>query len=536
MVTNMRFSWTQLGIVIAFLGPAGCSLAGALSKNLAPDDTPPTPSAALIRFEQDGTITLAPGELRKVRVFASPPTSYDVRFAVIGDALDGWIESASVKADADGIATMALHAPDQPTTFHLRASILLANGEPGPGAETSVAVSAQGFGTVRVLPQYTGKRVVATWTASVAARTTCAALAAILPGEPAGALLAKAPFGKAPLVLNAPVGPNLAVAVRAGHYGWGCADTTDLKADGTLDVKVMIVDKPIDLESTDLDLALTYEPDVADYSALIGDASSLFREAFLPTGTAESELVLTAMSAAAPGDQAAVFDATRAALGWNDLASQHFAGLGTSVRERCTKWIAAGVALQSPVILAHLAAKPDMPGAAMVNVLAIGSIDAASAGVPAASPFAWTADADDTLILGGTMLWQPSRYLGASALAGAKVAQPGAQKIADVLAQAADCTGLAAKLGGFGTCDTTCVAALCTKALDDRWSLGLGASADANLLGHLAITASGPAQIDDTAKLRGFKGIWLGTVSAGLVSAKVKGSFEGTPPANAPAP
>ena len=532
----MRFSWTTVGFVIAVLGPPGCSVAGNALSGPTTDPLPPAPSSALIRFEQDGTITLAPGELRSIRVIASPATSYLVRFAVVGDALDGWIESASVMADTNGVATMKLHAPDQPTTFHVRASIVLEDGSAGPSAETSVAVSAQGFGTVRVLPQYTGKRAVEKWTASVAARTTCADLAAILPGEPAGALTAKAAFGEAPLVLNAPVGPNLAVAVRAGHYGWGCADTTSLKADGTLDVKVTIVDKPIDLDATDLDLALTYEPDIADYSALISEASGLLREAFLPKGIAESELVLAAMGQATSSEETAMFEAARAALGWDDLAAQHLATLTPSLGERCTKWIAAGLPLQAPVIKAHLAAKPDSPGAAVVNILTIGSVDAASAGVPAASPFTWTVDPDDTLILGGTVLWQPSRYVGASAFAGAKLAQPSAQTMAGALAQAADCAGLAEKLEGFGACDTTCITTLCSKALDHRWSLGLEASSDAGLGGHLTITASGPAQIDDTAKLRGFKGIWLGTVSAGVVSAKVKGSFEGTPPANAPPP
>ncbi len=532
----MRFSWTTLGFVAALLGAAGCAPSLADLEPTIDETVPTVTSAALIRFEQEGTITLAPGKSLAIRVLTSPPTSYALRFAVTGDALDGWIERASVNADADGVATMVLHAPGQPTTFHVRASIMLEDGEAGPSAETSVAVSAQSFGTVRVLPQYTGKRAVETWMASVAARTTCADLAAIFPGEPEGALVAKAPFGAAPLVLDAPVGPNLAVAVRAGHYGWGCADTTDLKADGTLDVKVTIVDKPIELEATDLDLALTYEPDAADYGALIGDASALLRDAFLPKGSEEAELVLAAMGEAAPGDQQALFEAARTTLGWNDLASAHFEGLETSVRERCTSWIGAGLTLQAPVIKAHLAAKPGAPGVAAVNVLAIGNVDADSAGVPASSPFSWTADPDDTLILGGIVIWQPTRYVGASAFDGAKVGQPGAQKMADVLAQAADCPGLAAKLQGFGSCDTSCIEALCAEALGDRWSLGLAASSDAGLLGHLTITASGPAQIDDTAKLRGFKGIWLGTVSAGVVSAKVKGSFEGTPPANPPLP
>ncbi len=532
----MRFSWTTLGFLAAVLGPAGCSLASNGPNEATRHAAPPAPASALIHFEQEGTITLAPGKSRSIRVIASPPTSYDVRFALIDDALDGYIESAAVKADARGIATIELHAPNQPTMFHLRASIVLENGEAGPSAETSVAVSAQGFGTVRVLPQYTGKRAVQTWTASVAARTTCADLAATLPGEPDGALVAKAAFGAAPLVLNAPVGPNLAVAVRAGHYGWGCADTTNLTADGTLEVKVTIVDKPIDLAATDLDLALTYEPDAVGYAALIHGASALLREAFLPKGAPEAEIVLAAMGQAAPGDQAAMFEAARAALGWNSLAAAHFEGLETSVRDRCGIWIGAGLPLQAHTIQAHLAAKSGAPGVAAVNVLTIGSVDAGSAGVPAASPFSWTANPDDTLILGGIVAWQPSRYVGAAAFAGAKIVQPTAQTMANALAQAADCAGLAAKLGGFGACDTACVEQLCVQALGDRWSLGLAASTDAGLLGHLSITASGPAQIDDTAKLRGFNGIWLGTVSDTLASAQVKGSFEGTQPANVPPP
>jgi len=209
-------------------------------------------------------------------------------------------------------------------------------------------------------------------------------------------------------VLNAPVGPNLAVAVRAGHYGWGCADTTDLKADGTLEVKVTIVDKPVDLGATDLDLALTYEPDADDYGALIGGATELLGEAFLPKATSESELVLAAMAAAAPLDQAAAFEAARMTLGWDDLASAHFGGLDKSVRERCTSWINAGLLLQAPVMKAHLAAKDGVVGVATLDVLTIGSIDAAAAGVLAASPFSWTADPDDTLILGGSWSGSPA--------------------------------------------------------------------------------------------------------------------------------
>jgi hypothetical protein len=532
----MRFTWIPAALVLAFTGVSACTLSWDASPLEATNRAPTPPSAALIRFAHEGTITLAPGELRQVQIVASPATRYDVRFSLIGDALDGWIERAAVQTDADGTATVALHAPNRPTTFHLRASVVLDDGAAGPSAEASVAVSAQGFGTLHALPQYTGKRAVATWTASVVARTTCADLAALLPGEPPGALVSNAPLGTPLLVPNAPVGPNLAVAVRAGHYAWGCADTTDLKADGTLDVKVTIVDKPIDLGATDLDVTLTYQPEAADYGALIGGATELLRDAFLPKGPSEAELVLAAMRGAAPGDQAIAFDEARKAQGWDALCAAHVAALPTSLRERTAAWIAAGMLAQAPRITGHLGAKGGSPGTAELRVLTIGSVDAAVAGVPPTSPFAWTADPDDTLILGGIVLWQPSRFVGAAGLAGAKLEQPGAVTMADALAHAADCSGLAAELSGFPTCDASCLAALCKKGLDDRWSLGLAASTDAGHIGHLTITASGPAQLDDTAEPSGVKGNWLGTVTDGVVAAKVKGFFEATVPPAAPPP
>ena len=526
----MRLSWIKVGFTIALLGATSCSVAWGDGADRIDDPAPPSASAARLRFEQEETLTLAPGDTLEVRVLASPAASYDVRFALIGDALDGWLESAEAKSDESGVATMVLHAPTQPTTFHLRASIVLEDGQAGPSAETSAAVSAQGFGTVRVLPQYTGKRAVEAWSASVVARTTCEELGAILPNEPEGALVASADFGTPPQVLHAPVGPNLAVVVRAGHYAWGCADTSELKADGTLDIKVTLVDKPIDVGATDLDLTLTYQPDAADYGALLDSTTHLFRDAFLPDGATEAGLVLTAMGGATPLEQTAAFTAARLAKGWDALASAHFAALDKSLRDCTTGWIAAELPLQAPKIEAHLGAKAGSPGVAELHVTTLGSIDGAAAGVPPAIPLSWTSDPDDTLILGGIVIWQPSRFIGSAALAGARIDHPSAATMASVLAEAADCAGLAAKLDGFGACDAGCLEALCEKALEDRWALGLGASTAAGQIGQLTLTASGPAQIDDAARPLGFKGIWLGTLSNGVVAAKMKGSFEGATP------
>lgn len=528
----MRLSWIKVGFTLALLASTSCSVSQDLSE-VGDDGAAPSAADARLRFETEDTLTLAPGETREVHVLASPTASYRVRFALIGNALDGWLESAEAATTKGGKATMVLHAPTQPTTFHLRASIVLEDGQAGPSAETSVAVSAQGFGTVRVLPQYAGKRAVTAWSASVVARTTCEKIGAILPSEPEGALVASADFGTPPEVLHAPVGPNLAVAVRAGHYAWGCADTSDLKADGSLDIKVTLVDKPIDVGATDLDLTLTYQPDAADYGALISGTTQLFRNAFLPDGATEAGLVLSAMGSAAPLDRTTAFAAARTAHGWDALASTHFAALDKPLRERVTSWITAGIPLEASTIEAHLGAKAGSPGTAELHVLTIGNVDSAAAGVPPAIPLSWTSDPDDTLILGGLVIWQPSRFIGGAALVGARIEQPAAATIGNALAHAADCSGLAAKLSSFDACDVGCLEALCEKALEDRWALGLGASTAAGQIGQLTLNASGPAQIDDAARPLGFKGIWLGTLSNGVLTAKIKGSFEGTTPQTA---
>src|SRR4051812_33848550 len=112
-----------------------------------------TVSNGQIRFVMDGTITLTPGETRAITVAVSPsePPS-DIRFSLIGDALDGSLDRSLATTDDSGDATVVVRAPQQATTFRLRATILDGEGQPGPSVEAGVAVSDQGFGTLRVLP------------------------------------------------------------------------------------------------------------------------------------------------------------------------------------------------------------------------------------------------------------------------------------------------------------------------------------------------------------------------------------------------
>src|SRR6185436_10831536 len=126
-----------------------------------------------------------------------------------------------------------LHAPSAPASFVLRARI-----KDGPVADLAVSVSKLGVGTLEVIPEYDGPREVTEWVASVVAGTTCDAIKAKLPGELEGALVAVSPAQAYPVIQSVPVGPKLAVTVRAGHFAWGCADAHDIAAGASTEVKI----------------------------------------------------------------------------------------------------------------------------------------------------------------------------------------------------------------------------------------------------------------------------------------------------------
>jgi hypothetical protein len=478
---------------------------------------------ASIAFEHEGTLTIVPGHTTTVAVVGKPPAPYAVSFHLVGDAFDASLSDTDVVADANGRATVSLRAPSHATTFVLRATI-----EDGPSAQLPVAVSEKGFGTVAVVPVYQGTRPVELWQASVVTGKSCEALGPTFPQDPEGALTAEAEPTDKLWVEDVPVGPTLAVFVRAGHYMWGCADKSNVAAEATAEVQVPIVNKPIDATEARLDITLAFAPAPEPWTEILDSHLGLMIDTFTGSTGDEATALLAAMRAAAPDPSA--FDQASEQHDWLALLAAHLGSNGADLTTALEQWAADGLAMQPPQIVGRVATMDESPGYASFTLDAIGNVPVGDAGVPSEYLMSLSVDPTDAVHLGGTLFFLPSRYLGAcidqAAVAG------GASDVATALGTAASCGLLA--LQGLDGCDQACMTLLCETGLQLLWAQALDASAAAYAFGEIPMQASGGSSFDDDAALTGFEGTWLGEVLASQLAAKVSGAVVATESAPEP--
>lgn len=518
----MRFAFLWAGVLLGSATLFGCSASETGESDplqQVPIDEDPPVNGTLV-FEGLSALELAPGEVRPVTVVASPAREIELYFALLNAPSDASLDAARVFTGEDGRATVSIHAPSTPASFTLRAWV-----KKGPSVELSVAVSKQGVGMIEIVPDYNGKRTITEWVGSVVAGTTCAAIASKLPGEPSGSFVATSPAQENPLVQSVPVGPKLAVHVRAGHFAWGCTDAHDITAGKATKVKVHVVDVPPALERTDLDLTLSYTPEPNAYGKLLDVARDGFLNAMFPPDKTEAAVVLDAMTDLAYEPESLAL--ARVDGGWDALAEAHFALLQTPLADRMSGWIDLGLAGAPQEIRGRLAAIEGVPGKALFRAERIGGLDAAEAGAPPVHLFSWTSAPDDAVFLSGQLFWIPSRLVGAACRAGADVELGALETITDTLAKAAGCSDLAASLGGTEACDQACLTELCRWALWTRWESAVDASASQGTVGTIQVGASGVVKVNDVATPVAMAGSWLGNVSDGSVSAQVSGPVGG---------
>ncbi|WP_437310539.1 hypothetical protein [Sorangium sp. So ce388] len=518
----MYLPWKRWAPRVAMVGLASCSF--HLSDGTAEQagGTPEAPRPVTLAFEEEATLQLVPGELHTVWVSGKPPAPYEVSFTLLGDAAGAWVDRTTVVADENGRASVQLQASKLGSTFRLRAAT-----KDGPAAELGVSVSAEGFGTLRVIPVYQGQgmRLAKEWTASVVAGATCEEIATAAPEAPEGALVAHSGPDEPVVVDGAPVGPSLTVALHSGRIMWGCTVERELLAGSSRDVRVAVKDLPINLAATSLNTKLTIAS-AEGLDAMLEAATEQLVDAFLPAG-AEAEALLDAMQSAAPQDEAPAFAARRLEAGWDAAAQGHLAALSTPLRDRCHGWARAGLAAAPlTTIDGILSGATDMPGHARFEVSWLGSVAAENAGIPPGRLMSWTADPGDVLRLAGALPWVPSRYIGDATGLGA-AAEMAVESVPSALAAAADCPRLGELLAGYSGCPSDCMATLCAAGLKSRWRAGLEVSKTAGMAGEIVVNASGRARVNSAAAPIDWMGDWLGTIRYGHgAEASVEGQVD----------
>ncbi|RLB64561.1 MAG: hypothetical protein DRI90_04320 [Deltaproteobacteria bacterium] len=369
------------------------------------------------------------------------------------------------------------------------------------------------------------------WLGRVVSGTTCEALAAGFPEDPEGALIGAADPEKPIVIMGAPVGPNLTVFVRAGHYMWGCSDEADLVAGETTPLEVSIVNKPIVVDEAYLDIELDFAPDPLPWQTIIDDGKALMMGDFFDGYQSTAQLLLDTMSALS-GDQNA-FDQAAVNGSWLPTIEAHLATHSIDLGQSLSDLTDGGLGKQPELIVGNIDAFEQAPGHGLFTLKRIGTVDADQAGIPAEYVTTLTVDPDDTVRLGGSLFWLPSRYLGAVCAQEGLAQNPQAADFEDALSEIVKCDELV--LTGYSGCGTTCMAQLCSTALATRWAAAVDASAANAQWGDVPFEASGKALFDDGAALTGFEGTWLGQVTSGPLNASVTGAVVAETPDNPPA-
>ena len=519
-------------------GGEGASVGSIDTSEAGDADTDHEPVPDSLTFSPSTTVMLSPKQTRELTVKADPPASYLVRFALVGSSADSGPGDAVLDTDDeqtpdDGIAHVTLTAPSMPTTFSVRASVA------GKVALLGVSVSSLGYTTLRVQPAYNGHRTVTQWTASLHLDRKCSELVGDPP--PDGSNAVSADEGEPLDLKRVPVGVDVTVTLRAGHYIGGCADQSPLSEGDGNQVLVYASDRPINLAATSL--ALSFRAGGRTRRVFGAHEEQRKRRRERPhwrlCSGSDVQALLDAMQDATVAANRDTFDATRLAQGWDAALTSAFGhDAATRLRDPADRWMSAGLqSFQAPdTFQAQITA---LPAGALLELTSVAGVSASEAGFPTSFQSTWSADSSDTLLLGTQLTWLPSRLVTALALAPALVEFPQAASLESALAQSVDCQLVAQTLLAHGTtagvelyagCDESCAASACTSAVSTLWNNARDASG--TTIATLAITGTGSAKVGDDAAAIALQGSWVGELSIGQDSSPVSGTLSASSSSN----
>ncbi|MEI9950873.1 MAG: hypothetical protein WDO74_18335 [Pseudomonadota bacterium] len=362
---------------------------------------------------------------------------------------------------------------------------------------------------------------------------TCSALAGNPPPDGDRSATAKV---SAPLqIRNVPVGVALAVTVRAGHYIGGCADLSALSEGDGNQVLVYASDRPLNLNATNLSLRLGASDPHPEFDKLIKGSASSAESALLGSAKDDVAALLDGMRDAAPAASREAFNVVRTQNGWDGALESAFGkGAARRLRDPAQRWLTAGLlALNVPDAL--VGQVTPLESGASFTPSAVGTASPSSAGFVGSVPVQWSADSNDTVLLGMDLTWQPSRLVTALAVAPALSEFPEATSAELALALSVDCAqvgqvllanGTKAGSTAFASCDESCAAGLCRTAVAAAW--GKAQLSSGTNMATLSITAAGTAEVGDDAEASQLDGSWVGELRTDDATASVSGALSAT--------
>lgn len=473
------------------------------------------PSATLdgVAFESDDTLELSPSQ--KIAIQLTSTAGSKVSLLLLGDALDASLDESIVWADGAGSASVVLTAPSQPTTFILRAQL-----NDGSSDELVVAVSEQGFTTLRVLPSYKGQRALdGSWSSDVVVGGDCPTLLSSYPDGPIGALHVDSQKGSQPTIGSVPVGPTLAVAVRSGLLVQGCVTYVATKPDGLEEVAVEAFDNPMVLTSAKLEVTLGFVPDEASFGPMIKAASDVVADVSFPPDTPVATILLDSMEQALAAPAALELSTLRAGTTLEqDLATSldgvSLNGLCRSLSEGSAIAAVADASSNTSGLKGLFEGSPDAGGFATFTLVSFQGLSADQVGAPASIPISWQANGD-FLLVSGSLPIASSRLAGAYMNHQASTLVGDTTTVPEMLASAVDCPTVAGMIAAHGgsACDSVCLEEACSAALATRWSEGLAVSDSADgSLGRLDVSLGGDVVVDSQLLPATITGSWTGSL------------------------
>lgn len=485
-----------------------------------------TLSVRAVSLDDGATVdatNLAPLETVKLVATTKPAIERPLRFALVDDALDAVLSETNVSTSPlDGVGETLLTAPSGPTRFRVRVATT--------DADTyylDVAVPSTGIAKLQVKLGYEGRRTIAEYTATAWENTTCDDL----PGAPPDDGQVTVTSTSWPLSLEVTAGVPLAVIVRAGRYIWGCT-SVDAATEGVVkEVGVVLTDVPIKLNASSVQftLSLDREEQKPFRDALVPSRDALLA-ALVGNSTDDIDALLDAMQATLSDPSS--FSSTRRAETWDSVLRDALPNASVALRSNLGSWIQSGVdGLDWEHALVGDLAGAVVEGSSTESAPPTFTLDSAFGLSPALSTFApsgstlWNAQADDTVLIGVGLAFDPIGFQLGAAKGPAEDAVSDASDLAAALATALPCATVAKTLVAHGDssktsyegCNETCTKQLCeagVRALYGR------ASASPKERANLAIGVSGAGGVGFDANLTALSGSWLGKLVMPLVSAE----------------